>query len=261
MSNSIPLSPTDLNTFDLGKPTTNPILDIPLNKMINSSCPVLPLAICSLSFTSLQGAVLLSTDFSGRSVSGKTATNITWTSSGLSAPSSMTAVDETPTSGAFSALFNTANAQGHFAPDKNIGNEGPWSTTLTLTLTSPDISLESIDIDWQHFNNGGSFQGATTNRQVRWTATVTGSTSGVIGTASDSANAVSGTNTLTFGSALSLSDSETYDVELFVDNNGNTTGNNTGFDGLAFNGAIVPEPGSLILVGMSSIFLLKRRRS
>lgn len=229
--------------------------------MITSSRPVLPLAICALSFTSLQGAVLLSTDFTGRTVSGKTASNITWTSSGLSAPSSMTAVDEAPTSGAFSALFDTANAQGHFAPDKNIGNEGPWSTTLTLTLTSPNISLESIDIDWQHFNNAGSFQGPTTNRQVKWTATVTGSTSGLVGTASDSANAVSGINTLTFGTALSLSESETYDIQLFVDNNGNTNGNNTGFDGLTFNGAIVPEPGSAILLGMSSFFLLKRRRS
>lgn len=104
-------------------------------------------------------ALLLGTDFSGRTVSGKTASNITWSENGLTTTSSLTAVDEAPTNAAFTALFDTANAQGHFAPDKNIDNEGPWSTTVTVDVSGQAVSLENIEIDWQHFTNSGGFQG------------------------------------------------------------------------------------------------------
>ena len=205
-------------------------------------------------------AVLLSTDFTGRTIAGKTANNIVWTSNGLSAPSSLTAVDEVPTSGAFASLFDTANAQGHFAPDKNIDNEGPWSTTTTLSVTGATVSLESIDIDWQHFSNTGGFQGPP--RTVQWTVTVTGSTSGLLanGTVVGSANANAGFNNLTFSSPLSLDNSETYDVRFFVENNGSPVGNNTGFDGLTFNGEIVPEPSAVFLLGIGALGFGARRR-
>ena len=207
---------------------------------------------------SSSAAVLLATDFSGRTVAGKTANNVIWTQNGLSAPSSLTAVDEVPTSGAFTALFDTPNAQGHFAPDKNIGNEGPWSVTVPLTLTSPSVSLESIDIDWQHFTNSGGFQGPA--RPVRWTVTVTGSSSGLLDTVIGTANATSGIENLAFTSALSLTDAETYDVRFFVENDNNTIGNNTGFDGLTFNGEVIPEPGAVAFLGIAAAGLLMRRR-
>ena len=177
-------------------------------------------AAVSCAAASADAAVLLTTDFTGRTVVGKTANDVIWTQNGLSAPSSLTAVDEAPTSGAFSALFDTPNTQGYFAPDKNIGNEGPWSTTVTMTLTTPQVSLESIDIDWQHFTNSGGFQGPA--REVRWTVDVTGSSSGLLGTVIATANAVSGVENLAFSSPLALDDSETYEVKFFVDNNGNT---------------------------------------
>ena len=121
------------------------------------------------------------------------------------------------------------------------------------------VSLESIDIDWQHFSNSGVFQGPA--RNVRWTVTVTGSTSGLLtdGTVIGTANAASGLNNLAFDSALSLTNAETYDVRILVDNNGNTTGNNTGFDGLVFNGEIVPEPSAAVLLALSGLALLGRR--
>jgi len=202
--------------------------------------------------------VLLSTDFAGRTVSGKTANNITWSQNGMTTSTSLTAVDEAPTAAAFTALFDTANAQGHFAPDKNTGNEGPWSATMTLSVISSPISLEEIQIGWQHFSNTGAFQGP--GRGVRWTVTVTGSSSGLLDTVIGSDTAVSGTKTLTFISPLSLNSSETYDVKIFVDNNGDTQGNNTGFSSLSFNGTIVPEPSSVILVALSSLLLVVRRR-
>lgn len=207
----------------------------------------------------MDAAVLLSTDFTGRTVSGKTASNITWTENGLSAPTSLTAVDEVPLDATnFTSLFDTASAQGHFAPDKNIGNEGPWSVTATLGLTTSFITLESIDIDWQHFDNNGNIQGA--NRNVRWTVTVTGSSSGLMGTVVGAAFGTSGLETLTFITPISLNDSEVYDVKFYVDNNGNSTGNNTGFDALTFNGAIIPEPSSTLLFGLGGLVLLRRRR-
>ena len=224
--------------------------------------PRLHLTACALVASALAapGAILLSTDFSGRSVAGKTANDVVWTSNGLSAPSSLTAVDEAPTSGAFSALFDTASSQGHFAPDKNIGNEGPWSATIPVTLTTPQVSLESVDIDWQHFTNSGTLQGPA--RGVRWTVTVTGSLSGLLanGTASASADAVSGINNVAFAAPLALDNSETYDIRIFVENNGNTIGNNTGFDGLSFNGEVIPEPSSLSMLGLGIFGLILRRR-
>ena len=57
------------------------------------------------------------------------------------------------------ALFDSANAQGHFAPDLNLGNEGPWSVTIPVILTAPQVIIEDVVLDWQHFNNAGAFQG------------------------------------------------------------------------------------------------------
>ncbi len=63
--------------------------------------------------------VIASTDFTGRTVSGNTAGNITWTVGGIQDPGDLTWVLEGggPTT---TSLFDTANAQGHFAPDLNI---------------------------------------------------------------------------------------------------------------------------------------------
>lgn len=203
-------------------------------------------------------AVLLSTDFSGRTVTGPTASNVIWTGTGLSAPSSLTVTNVAPGSLAGGGLFDTANAEGHFAVSKNIGNAGPWSVTIPITLSSPTISLESVELDWQHFSNAGAFQGPA--RNVRWTITVTGSTSGLIDTVIGTANAASGLDVLTFGSPVSLNNSETYDVSILVDNNGNATGNNSGFDAITLNGEIIPEPSGALLSLLGLSLVLRRRR-
>ena len=74
-------------------------------------------------------ATILSTDFAGRIVSGKTASNIPWTVVGVQAPGDLTWVQEGggPTN---TALFDTPDAQGCFAPEMNIDNDGPWSVTI-----------------------------------------------------------------------------------------------------------------------------------
>ena len=77
---------------------------------------------------------ILSTDFTGRTVAGDTASNITWITNGVGDPGDLTAVPVG--GGTFGGLFDTANAQGHFAPDRNTNNEGPWSTDIALTVES-----------------------------------------------------------------------------------------------------------------------------
>lgn len=209
----------------------------------------------------LFGAVVLSTDFGGRTVSGKTASNITWTTTGVQNPGDLTWVLEGggPTN---TNLFDTANAQGHFAPDLNVGNEGPWSVDVPLVVASgyTSISLASIDLDWQHFNNAGAFQ--SVSRLVDWTATVTGSLSGQIGTASAAnVGGISGLETLTFTSPLLLPAGESYVLNIRAAGS-NGDGNNTGLDGFTLNGSAnaIPEPSAIVLSLLGLVGVLCRRR-
>jgi hypothetical protein len=193
------------------------------------------IALCALLAPPSQAQVL-HTDFTGRTVSGNTASNITWVTMGLLDPGDLTAVDVNST-GFLAGLFNTAEAQGHFAPDLNTGNEGPWSTTIPLTVTAGNnVLVEGIALDWQHFNNSGNFQ--TTARAVDWTATLSGSSSGVIDSVTNlNVNGISGMTTLSFATPHFLDASETYSLNILAEGS-NTDGNNTGLDAISVNGGL-----------------------
>lgn len=82
-------------------------------------------------FSVSEGEVLLATGFTARTVAarpGLTVGGIQWTSRGVDNPGDLTVRNEVP--GALPGLFDTADSQGHLAPDKNVGNEGPWSVDL-----------------------------------------------------------------------------------------------------------------------------------
>lgn len=201
-------------------------------------------------------AIILSTDFTGRTVSGNTASDITWTTDGVADPGDMTAVDVNAT-GALAGLYDTANAQGHFAPNLNTDNEGPWSTSITLNLTVSTISLEDVVLDYQHFSNSGAFQ--TAGRLVNWTATVTGSVSGELDSVKvNGTSSTSGIETIPFDTPLILTSGESYEVVILAEGSG--PGNNTGLDGLTLNG-VVPEPTSLAMLGLAGLTTLRRRKS
>ncbi len=123
---------------------------------------------------SAHAAVLLQTDFAERTVSGDTASNITWTENSLIGPSSMTVND------GFN-LFDTTAAQGFFAVERNLATGGPWDTTFTINPLA-DLTLGSVDITQGNFINSGDFQNS--NRSVTWTVDVVGSLSGPIGSVS-----------------------------------------------------------------------------
>jgi hypothetical protein len=183
--------------------------------------------------------VILSTGFTGRTVSGKTASDISWIVGGVRNPGDLTwtLAGGGPTG---TALFDTVDAQGHFAPDLNIGNEGPWSVTIPLTLTVPQIRIENVVLDWQHFNNAGDLQ--SVSRSANWTVSVTGSSSGLLGSVTTGGvSGISGVETLAFPSPLTLSDAETWELTIFV-TGADSTGNNTGLDAVTVNGTALPPP-------------------
>ncbi len=182
------------------------------------------------------GATILSTDFTGRTVSGKTANSITWTTNGVADPGSLTFVPEGPPTN--TNLFNTSNAQGHFAPDMNVENESPWNVTIPLTLTAPAMYLDEVVLDWQHFTNSGAYQGPS--RNVTWTVTVTGSSSGLVDSETASVSGTSGIKTVPFALPPTLTDSETWDVKLRATGSGN--GNNTGLDAVTLNATVLTGP-------------------
>lgn len=202
----------------------------------------------SASATTETVTVILATDFTGRTVSGKTASSVTWTVGGIVDPGDLTAFDESPTNGNFTTLFDTNNAQGHFAPDKNVGNEGPWSVAIPLVLTSAQIQIEDVVIDWQHFSNTGDFQ--TASRSVNWTVSVTGTSSGLLGSSTASAvSGISGQETLVFSPPLTLRNTETFTFKILATGSDNN-GNNTGLDGFTINGSasgpVTPAAPSLL---------------
>lgn len=173
-------------------------------------------------------AVILNTDFTNRSISEAIASNITWATNGVADAANLT------TTGSFT-LFDTAAAQGCFSPDRNVGNEGPWTTLVPLNLITSAISIDDVVLVYKHFNNSGNAQSA--NRTVNWAVSVTGSLSGLIGSKDVAGiSSTSGTVTATFTPALELNSGETYSLSITA--SATSSGNNTGLNELTVNGEV-----------------------
>ena len=177
---------------------------------------------------------LVSADFANRSVSGATASNITWANTGMAASGSLTAtanlIDYNPTT------------LGFFVPDANVGNNAPWSTSFTATVTGEPVVLTDAHLRFNVFS-GAADRIQTGSRDVKYTVTVTGSTSGLLASA-DGITAPKITTAqgplnlnLLFNPHLVLDDTETYTIAIAA-SRGTESGVFTGLARFSLNGTV-----------------------
>ncbi len=217
---------------------------------------------------SSHAAVILSTDFAGRTISGATASNITYETNGVSDPGDLTASQN---------LFSTSNSGGYFAVDYNTDTVGNWSVTIPFTLTVSSLTISDFVLDGAMFNGSGNFQNIKRDTDLQ--VSINGATSGTIAsqtltaenTQADTgdseytlANAAWGDGTpLTYtfagASTLTLTNSETWSIVIET-LNASGPGNNTGIDSFAINGSVIPEPSTFVLVVLTGIGFLFIRR-
>ncbi len=149
---------------------------------------------------------LAATDFTGRTVNGATASNITWQTDGLADPGDLT-------TDAPDGLFDTFNTQDHFAPNRNLLGEGSWSVSVPLNLTESFVTLTDVVFNYRHFTDAGAAY--TAARQANWNVTVSGSTSGEIASVEIIGTRGSiGTGTAVFDPPLLLETGESYTLTI-----------------------------------------------
>lgn len=223
------------------------------------------LALLLLGSLTAQADIILSGDFTGRTVSGATASDITWSTNGVENPGDLTA-------DSVSNLFDGAQAQDKFIPQRNLGNEGPWSVDILLELLEWDIALTTVSLDAFIFSNLGVQQ--TVGRRLDMSldliddSTTLASTS-ALGIYTNTSSPIGQPRPVTFdlsGNTLMASTAYTLRLTAF---NGETDGNNAGFNNLVVNGDFlttseIPEPAplSILLLGAAAMLagLRQRRR-
>lgn len=180
--------------------------------------------------------VLLSTNFSGRTINGPTAQNITWTVSGITDPGDIAIKRETPESNSnFGGIFNTSATSDFIAADRNIGNEGPWSLSIPLVPNVPgELTIDSLTMSWQDFTNTGSQQSGDLPKI--FTASIKNAAQITLTSAQAAVSTAQGSTTITFTSPVTLSQGSSYTLNIHFQSNSNNTGNNTSIGSLSLEG-------------------------
>lgn len=204
-----------------------------------------------------QAGVIVSTDFDGRTVSGATASNITYTLDSVQDPGNWTAV---PNDAGSVSLFNTTDAQNRFAVVDNPPN---WTVTLPIVVLLQNIDvieLDDIVLTVESFNSSGVSKVGTGSGQPNFVTVrlynqdfstllvqqQLGQTSGVAREL--------WTGTYTAFDGIQLAAGATYQIQL--DTDGSASGNYLGFREFTVNGAVVvPEPASLAIAAAGLISL------
>lgn len=179
-------------------------------------------------------------------------TGIDWTGETLGQLTPSTSVTTVASNNA--GYFTAGFGETGFAPDQNIENEGPWTATFELTLSSTaTATLTSISFDYAALTNTGTSQGANFRPQ-NFDIMVNGA-------AFDSqkqTTAVNGdltfTDSVAFSTGLNLVEITSSEV--------NGPGYNMAIDNLSFEGdvTVIPEPAVSGLVGLGLLALARRKR-
>ncbi|MFT5107258.1 MAG: hypothetical protein ACI8XO_002495 [Verrucomicrobiales bacterium] len=230
----------------------------------------------SLFFTALllpvgsaSAAVIASTNFDGHTLpSTNTAGTLNWTLDGVDDPGDMSAFNA---AAGPQALFDgNVLVKNLFIPGINTGNGNTfWTTTVNLTVASGStVALSDVTFNYWAVNGG---QNENVGRRSDFTVTLISPTATLL-EAVTVADVIGGNTvipndplvTATFTAPISLTAPGTYTLEIkggdFV--GFNETGNHTGIDNLSINGVVgtIPEPSSVMLVGLGLVGLVTRRR-
>ena len=215
-------------------------------------------------------ATILATDFNTVTTTNgaTTASDIVWnTVNGIDTPgTSLTIQDVLPEintnhNSDFHADSGELNVQ------RNHINEGDWFTTIedvAIAAGTASIDLTSLSISLNATINGGTPQSGS--KVVGIDVEVFNSSAASLGSASASlSDPGGGTGTLVtvdLTGLSSLTAGDTYDIVLTIFTPTTTEGQNTSADNLTLNGDItpVPEPGSLALLGLGGLLIVRRRR-
>ncbi len=219
------------------------------------------IACAAISGSITHAATLLSTDFTNTSIAGTTMNGVSWTENGLSAPTSLSASSNLFTAGAAAA------ANGYMSVGVNINGSTEllpaWSTTWTITVGASDIQLDTINLFSVEHNSGGSLGAGNGTSRINLSI-VDNNTSGTVANQTltkSNGNATPEELIYNFGgSPLAMTGGNTYDVTFTLWEN-SSSGHFEALDSVSFEGSTaIPEPSSMILLGLFSLCLLRRRR-
>ena len=178
--------------------------------------------------------VIVSTNFTGRTIASPTATITDYTLNGVASPGNWTVV------GAAIGLFATTgvnSADNHFAV---ADNPPTWSVTIPLAVGASAIDLDDVTINFESFTNAGVSKVPANHAppnnvtvEIRDSHNVLLATQNLGQVGGNTADYWIGTYNNTSFSTLTLAAGQTYSLKITT---GGDAGNNLSIDSFVING-------------------------
>ena len=208
---------------------------------------------------SSDAAVILADDFADANRSSANGTIGAWdTVNGIAAPSTTLQFFDGD-SPAQVGFHNNAANPGTFDVNNNM-TAGGWDTTITLTVGATNIALSTLILDIKLTNGSGGSQN-TNSKSGQMLVEIFDAGNASVG--QDDLGGNTGYPSVEYQRTLDLTGTtllagQTY--TMVISARGQGFGHHKALDALELNGEIVPEPGSLALVGLGGLMMIKRRR-